>query len=170
MLNKEIPDMPSVTVESFIPATTGTDLDTVFSTVCDIERAADHSDEVHSVTVSTKQGDTKEAQWTLPFHNGLLCWSQQDWIDRPTKRITFRQLDGDFHHFQGEWTVNDSGQATVVRFSADFDFGIPALAPITDPIAEEVLQASIKSLLRHHLGEDLVFVASTEPTGTETPA
>ncbi|WP_190819714.1 type II toxin-antitoxin system RatA family toxin [Saccharopolyspora pogona] len=150
--------MPTVTVESLVPTAIGSDADTVFSALCDTERFADQTDEVRSVTVTARQDGTQDSEWAVTFRNGILCWSERDQIDQFARTITFRQLDGDFERFDGEWAVDESGSDTVVRFTAHFDLGMSSLAAIIDPIAEGALRASIQSILRGLLGEELVFL------------
>ncbi|SDZ37993.1 Ribosome association toxin PasT (RatA) of the RatAB toxin-antitoxin module [Saccharopolyspora shandongensis] len=165
--------MPTVTVESLVPAAMGADAATVFSAICDVERFADQTDEVRSVTVTARQDGTQDSEWAVTFRNGILCWSERDRIDHSARTITFQQLDGDFERFDGEWAVDEFGPDTIVRFTAHFDLGMPSLAAIIDPIAEEALRASIQAILRGLLGEELVFLdTASHPVASdaETPS
>ena len=48
------------------------------------------------------------------------------------------QITGDFDTFSGSWVLTRDGDDTALHFEAEFDFGIPSLEGILDPIAERV--------------------------------
>ena len=72
------------------------------------------------------------------------------------------------------WALRQDGADTALRFECDFDFGIPSLEGILDPIAERVIAGTIAWVLvgmfpRVDLltGADLL---STTTPATTTPA
>ncbi|MFP8885479.1 MULTISPECIES: SRPBCC family protein [Streptomyces] len=83
------------------------------------------------------------SSWELHFRSGLLRWTERDDFRREELEIGFEQTDGDFDSFGGTWTLRQDGPDTRVLFAADFDFGIPSLAGILDPIAERVIKETV---------------------------
>ena len=53
--------------------------------------------------------------------------------------------------------------AVRVVFTADFDFGVPSLASIIDPVAERVLVETITEILRGLFGTVLTVTGSAAP-------
>ncbi|SCF49719.1 Ribosome association toxin PasT (RatA) of the RatAB toxin-antitoxin module [Micromonospora matsumotoense] len=86
---------------------------------------------------------TGRSDWELHFRSGLLRWTEEEVFEPARGRITFAQTTGDFDELTGEWTLVAAGPDTELTFRADFDFGIPSLAGILDPIAERVIRETI---------------------------
>jgi ribosome-associated toxin RatA of RatAB toxin-antitoxin module len=156
--------MRTVVIETLVPAA---DAGAVFARICDFERYAEHTDAVREVHVTARADGLLDSEWSVNFRNGVLCWSERDHIDHAARTIAFTQLDGDFETFDGEWAIEPAGADVSVRFSARFDLGMPSLAPIIDPIAEQALQDNLHSILRGLLGAEVVFL---DGDGCETSA
>jgi ribosome-associated toxin RatA of RatAB toxin-antitoxin module len=98
---------------------------------------------VRAVTVHGAGADEESSDWEVYFRNGILRWTESDRFDPAGLAIAFTQLDGDFDRFEGEWRISSRGDGCLVDFSAGFDFGIPSLAGILDPVAERVIKETI---------------------------
>ena len=117
---------------------------TVFDNVVRFERYPELAPHVQSATVHQAYPDpTGRSSWELHFRSGLLRWSEGERFDRDALRIEFEQETGDFDSFRGFWTLRQRGPDTVVRFEAQFDFGIASLEGILDPIAERVIRETV---------------------------
>ncbi|MFI1293614.1 type II toxin-antitoxin system RatA family toxin [Streptomyces sp. NPDC020792] len=112
-------------------------------------------DVVRSVTAhQAEPGEPVISDWEVDFRNGILCWSEEDVFDDEALTIVFRQTEGDFESFEGRWEVEPAAAGGAhVRFAATFDFGLPSLAGIIDPVAERVLRETIGHILRALLEE-----------------
>ncbi|MFF7097400.1 type II toxin-antitoxin system RatA family toxin [Streptomyces rubradiris] len=116
----------------------------VFATVPRWERYPELAPHVRSTTVhKTLPEPVGSSSWELHFRSGLLRWTEQDSFFADRLEIRFEQSDGDFDSFEGLWTLRQQGPDVSVVFAADFDFGIPSLASILDPIAERVIRETI---------------------------
>jgi ribosome-associated toxin RatA of RatAB toxin-antitoxin module len=147
--------MRTVLIETLVP---GADADAVFARICDFESYADHTDAVREVIVTARADGALDSEWSVNFRSGVLCWSERDHIDHTARTIVFTQLDGDFEVFEGEWAVEAAHADATVRFTARFDLGMPSLAAIIDPIAEQALQDNMHAILRGLLGDGVVFL------------
>ena len=83
------------------------------------------------------------SSWELHFRSGLLRWTERDEFHPGDLRIGFTQTEGDFDEFSGHWQLRQEGADTAVSFRCDFDFGIPSLEGILDPIAERVIRETV---------------------------
>ncbi|MBH0781578.1 type II toxin-antitoxin system RatA family toxin [Nocardia bovistercoris] len=126
--------------------------DEAFSRISDFERYPGLVDEVRDVTVRTREDGHLVSDWEVFFRNGPLRWSEIDYVQPDRRRIVFEQLSGDFHMFRGAWTVTPVNHGSCVRFEATFDFGIPSLTGILDPIATKVLKEGIAIIVYSLLG------------------
>ncbi|MEU9857878.1 SRPBCC family protein [Streptomyces sp. NPDC047974] len=98
---------------------------------------------VRAVTVHQAGAGEETSDWEVYFRNGILRWTESDLFDPEKLEITFAQTDGDFEAFRGTWRLASSAAGCLVDFSAEFDFGIPSLAGILDPVAERVIKETI---------------------------
>jgi ribosome-associated toxin RatA of RatAB toxin-antitoxin module len=128
--------MRHVEIQAFIR---GLDADTVFDTLSDFRHYAALVDVVRSVQVEPQSDGTAISTWEVEFRNGLLRWTERDWFRRDRMRIDFDQIEGDFDEFRGGWVLQPTPQGVHVSLVAAFDFGVPSLASIVEPVAARVL-------------------------------
>lgn len=133
--------MRHVELEALIPAEQAT---TVLDSVGRWERYPDLAPHVKATTVhATYPAEHASSSWELHFRSGLLRWTEDDTFLPELGEIRFEQSDGDFDSFTGTWAMTQLGDDVAVRFDADFDFGIPSLEGILDPIAERVIKETV---------------------------
>ncbi|MFE9449673.1 type II toxin-antitoxin system RatA family toxin [Streptomyces sp. NPDC006739] len=133
--------MRHVSLDALIPAEKA---DTVFDAVRRWERYPDLAPHVNKTTVhGTYPDPNASSSWELHFRSGLLRWTEDDVFHPERGEIHFEQSDGDFDSFTGAWSIVQADQGVAVRFDADFDFGIPSLEGILDPIAERVIKETV---------------------------
>lgn len=116
----------------------------VLETVVRFERYPELAPHVQSVDVhETLPAETGSSSWELHFRSGLLRWTERERFLLDELRIEFAQETGDFDAFSGGWEFRADGDGCVLRFFCDFDFGIPSLAGILDPIADRVIRETV---------------------------
>ncbi|MFE0026352.1 SRPBCC family protein [Amycolatopsis sp. NPDC059021] len=84
----------------------------------------------------------------LDFRTGKLRWNEEIRSHREDQEIRFALTDGDFAEFAGRWAFRAAGDDVAVRFEVGFDFGIPSMESILDPIAEAAITATISRAVR----------------------
>ncbi|GAA2472130.1 type II toxin-antitoxin system RatA family toxin [Streptomyces mauvecolor] len=145
----------TVRVEAVCPST-------AYHRIKDYARYPELAPVVRSVTVHEVGEGEERSDWEVYFRNGILRWTETDRFDEAKLRISFRQLEGDFAEFTGTWSVTPDGEGCLVDFAAEFDFGIPSLAGILDPVAARVLKETIGVVVTslferaHVVGDDPV--------------
>jgi ribosome-associated toxin RatA of RatAB toxin-antitoxin module len=118
--------------------------ETAYVEIARFERFPDLAPHVQSTIVhSALPEPTGRSSWELHFRSGLLRWTEEERYQQAEGIIAFEQLNGDFDEFSGTWTLTADGPDTRLRFSAEFDFGIPSLEGILDPIAERVIKETV---------------------------
>jgi ribosome-associated toxin RatA of RatAB toxin-antitoxin module len=131
--------MRNVQVRMSVPVDAGQG----FEKISDFACYPDLVDVVRSVIVHNDPAGPLTSDWEVYFRNGILRWAESDRLDRDGMLITFAQTDGDFDHFTGHWCIIPQDAGCHIHFAADFDFGIPSLAGILDPIAERTFQDTV---------------------------
>ena len=65
----------------------------------------------------------------------------------------FQQTEGDFDLFEGDWVISQSqGDEVRLTFNATFDFGVPSLESIIDPVAIRVLRQAMSAIISKIFG------------------
>jgi ribosome-associated toxin RatA of RatAB toxin-antitoxin module len=122
----------------------GESAQTVYDSIARFDRFPELAPHVSSTTVHGASSDAEgSSSWELHFRSGLLRWREEDRFLREELEIRFEQEDGDFDTFEGKWALTQQGPDVVVHFEVDFDFGIPSLEGILDPIAERVIKETV---------------------------
>jgi ribosome-associated toxin RatA of RatAB toxin-antitoxin module len=133
------------------------DADFAFGRIAEFEKYAEFVDEVRSVVVHNRGTDEPlVSEWDIFFRSGPLRWTEVDYLQPAQRRIVFEQTDGDFEVFRGSWKVDAADGGCEVTFEATFDFGIPSLAGVLEPIATKVLKEAIATIVHQLLGEATV--------------
>jgi len=121
-----------------------TPAETVFDRIVRFDRYPDLAPHLQSTTVhATVPEPVGSSSWELHFRSGLLRWTEEERFRKDELTVDFEQLSGDFDEFSGAWTLRAQGADTALHFQADFDFGIPSLEGILDPIAERVIKETV---------------------------
>jgi ribosome-associated toxin RatA of RatAB toxin-antitoxin module len=150
--------MRHVEIHAFIH---GVDAATVFDTLADFRHYARLVDVVRSVDLHGSEEGTSTSDWVVEFRNGLLQWTEQDWFRREELRLDFYQIEGDFEEFFGGWVLTREPGGTAASMIADFDFGVPSLASIVEPVAERVLTDVTRLILRGLFTDGVEFAGQT---------
>lgn len=134
------------------------DADFAFGRIAEFERYPDFVEEVRSVVVHAgRGGGPLKSDWEIVFRSGPLRWSEVDYFQPDLRRIVFEQMAGDFEVFRGSWQVDAIAGGCEVTFEATFDFGIPSLAGVLEPIATKVLKEGIAVIVHKLLGAATVI-------------
>lgn len=134
--------MQSVRIEASIE---GADPGETFDRVVAFERYPDLVEAVQKVTVDRSgEVDRPLSDWEVTFRHGLLRWREEDRLDRADGVVDFEQVSGDFDVFRGRWALTPTASGTDLLFEASFDFGVPSLESIIDPVAVRVLTETIQ--------------------------
>lgn len=137
--------MRSVSLHIPLPMVTP---DHAYRVLGDFRRYPELTPAVNSVIVEPDPSGGCTSHWEVNFRRGVLRWSERDQFDPLARVLSYEQIDGDFLLFNGEWRVeSDGGDGSIVTFSANFDLGIPSLAPILEPVAESALKENISLIV-----------------------
>ncbi|MER5970405.1 SRPBCC family protein [Streptomyces sp. NPDC002055] len=120
----------------------------IYPVISDFSRYPELTDAVRSVGILELDGGRTGCAWEVTFRRGILKWTEEDRYDAENHRVDFFLEEGDLDHLVGHWQVLDTDDGCRVIFSCDFDMGIPTLAEVIEPIAEQTLRDYIAVILR----------------------
>jgi ribosome-associated toxin RatA of RatAB toxin-antitoxin module len=148
----------------------GVDAGTAFDTLADFRHYADLVDVVRSVELDRPANGPAYSTWVVEFRNGLLRWTEEDWFRRDQLRLDFMQIEGDFEEFYGGWVLEPTPDGVKAALIADFDFGVPSLASIVEPVAERVLTDVTQLILLGLFGSGVEFPKGSVVTARQAVA
>jgi ribosome-associated toxin RatA of RatAB toxin-antitoxin module len=148
----------------------GIDAGTAFDTLADFRHYADLVDVVRSVELDRPANGPAYSTWVVEFRNGLLRWTEEDWFRRDQLRLDFMQIEGDFEEFYGGWVLEPTPDGVKAALIADFDFGVPSLASIVEPVAERVLTDVTQLILLGLFGSGVEFPKGSVVTARQAVA
>jgi|SRR5829696_2969240 len=137
----------------------------VFDLLRRLERYPDVSSSILSIEIN-HEPTPPCSTWRVQFREGILVWTERDVVDEQALELRFEQVEGDFEHLAGRWHVVERPQGCEILLETEFDFGIPSLRHLIDPLAKRALYDNGVELLRGLVGDD-TEVLSERPSGGE---
>ena len=134
-------ELPRVEVEQVLPAR----LEEVYQVLRDMERFPEFMKSVESITVRERGTDYTVTEWIARLQGARFRWVERDQF--LPERIVYRQVEGDLKTFEGEWRLSSEGQATRVTLVTDFEFGIPMLSQLLNPVAKVAIRENARAML-----------------------
>lgn len=136
--------MPRVEVTRTVQAPA----DTVYRLCRDPESFPRFMSNVVSVTTRERGDGWAVTEWVTRLQGRTFRWTERDEYDDARRHITYRQTAGDLKRFEGEWLIAPEGEAASrVTFVCEFEFGIPVVAALLNPVACLALRSNAEEML-----------------------
>jgi len=135
--------MPMVEVRKVIAAQP----QAVFGVLSDMESFPRFMENVVSVKVVRRDEGTTDSQWHVTLQGAPFRWLERDTFLPEEGRITYQQISGDLRRFEGEWRVEAAEGGTSVTLTTDFEFGMPMIANLLNPVAKLILRRNAEQML-----------------------
>ena len=100
-----------------------------------------------SVEVLEQHGDTDVTHWVSDVDGRKIVWTEKDFFYPAEHRITYSQTEGDLKKMEGAWEMEDVPEGVRVSLSVDFEFGIPMIAGLLNPILVRKVKENSNAML-----------------------
>lgn len=126
--------------------------DAVIAVARDNAKFPEFMSDLQSLTVKEASGDGLRvvSEWVgiVPKFGNKIRWVEEDVWDLEAGTCTFRQLSGDYDHFEGVWTFTDKGDGAT-RFDSwlDYRLEIPLVGPLLKTIVQKTMQNNLDATL-----------------------
>jgi coenzyme Q-binding protein COQ10 len=101
-----------------------------------------------SVEIIDRDGNTTITKWVSNVDGRIIKWTERDIFDEANFRIAYKQIDGDLKKFEGEWILTSLEGATEIKLTVDFEFGIPMIAGLLNPILKKKVKTNAENMLK----------------------
>lgn len=135
--------MPHVEVKTVIAAPR----DAVYDICSDMTRFAEFMPDVQSITLVESGDGYTVTDWVTSLQGRKFAWREREEFDRDNYRIYYRQVQGDLKKMEGEWLFETTMDGTEVTLTMDFEFGLPLLEAVLNPVAIFALKKNMNGML-----------------------
>lgn len=137
----------------------GSSRDAIFDQLRNYRSYEELVEDIESIRYVEETPDHAVTEWSVHFRGGMVEWVETDIFDRSAGEVRFSQVSGDFAIFAGTWTVHESSTGiNTINFAAEFDFGIPSMQSLLDPVAArmviETMSTIVTSLFEDSIATD----------------
>ncbi len=123
-------------------------IDDSYQLAKDMESYPNFMPDVLKVEVLERDEKTTITSWVTNIDGRKICWTERDYFNDTDHQIIYKQIKGDLKKFDGEWDLESIAQGTRITLTVDFEFGIPMLAPLLNPILKKKVAINSQNMLR----------------------
>jgi coenzyme Q-binding protein COQ10 len=113
----------------------------------DMEKYPEFMKDLKSVTVLERNENTTLTAWETVLVGRTIKWVEKDIFDDGNQHIRYQQVSGDLQKFEGEWILTEADGGTKVTLTVDFEFGIPMVAGLLNPVAKLMIKENSENML-----------------------
>jgi len=136
--------MPYVEVSLHVASTP----DKIYPILKDMEKYPEFMTDLKSVEVLERKGNTTVSRWVSDVDGRIIKWTELDTFDDEKMHISYQQIEGDLKRFAGEWILTPMDCETEIKLTVDFEFGIPMIAGLLNPILKKKVRINSESMLQ----------------------
>lgn len=135
--------MPSVVTELKMKASGAK----IYAIVADMSAYPGFMKDVVSVEILERGGNYDLSHWVTNADGRKIVWTERDDFFPDELCIKYNQTEGDLKKMMGEWNIIPDGDECLVRLSVDFEFGIPMIAGLLNPILKRKVRENSENML-----------------------
>ena len=103
--------------------------------------------DLKSVTVLERGDNFTITQWVSNVDGRVIEWTERDTFYDDEWRIHYQQTAGDLKKMEGEWLLSEVEEGTKITLTVDFEFGIPMIAGLLNPILKMKVRDNSENML-----------------------
>ena len=87
------------------------------------------------------------SHWVTNADGRRIVWTERDTFYPEELKITYAQTEGDLKKMEGAWTIVEQADGCEVTLAVDFEFGIPMIAGLLNPILKKKVRENSENML-----------------------
>ena len=100
-----------------------------------------------SVEILERGEDYTISHWVTNADGRKIVWTERDTFYPEDLKITYVQTEGDLKKMEGAWTIVEQADGCEVTLAVDFEFGIPMIAGLLNPILKKKVRENSENML-----------------------
>lgn len=135
--------MPYVETKTLIKG----QIDDIYKIVKNMEAYPGFMHDLESVEIIERGSDYTISHWVSNVDGRRIVWTERDTFFDDENRIVYKQTEGDLKKMEGEWRLQNSDDGVEVVLAVDFEFGIPMIAGLLNPILKKKVRDNSENML-----------------------
>lgn len=119
----------------------------IYTLVADMASYPNFMQDVVSVEILEKGENFDLSHWVTNADGRKIVWTERDDFFPDDWCIKYNQTEGDLQKMTGEWRIIPEGEECLVRLSVDFEFGIPMIAGLLNPLLKRKVRENSENML-----------------------
>jgi coenzyme Q-binding protein COQ10 len=124
------------------------DREKIYPILKDMEKYPEFMKDLVSVEILEHAGNTTVSKWVSNVDGRVIKWTELDTFDDENMHISYKQIEGDLIKFEGEWILTPLIEGTEIKLTVDFEFGIPMIAGLLNPILKKKVRDNSMNMLK----------------------
>jgi ribosome-associated toxin RatA of RatAB toxin-antitoxin module len=120
----------------------------IYPIIKNMEAYPEFMTDLVSVEVIERQENMTISKWVSNVDGRIIKWTERDVFDDKNLRIAYAQTEGDLKIFEGEWILTAISGGTEVKLTVNFEFGIPMVAGLLNPILKKKVRDNSMNMLK----------------------
>jgi len=122
--------------------------DKIYPILKDMEKYPAFMADLVSVEILERTATTTVSKWVSNVDGRVIKWTELDTFDDENMHISYNQIDGDLKKMAGEWILTPTTEGTDIKLTVDFDFGIPMISGLLNPILKKKVRDNSMNMLK----------------------
>lgn len=120
----------------------------IYPILKDMEKYPEFMKDLVSVEILERTGHNTVSKWVSNVDGRVIKWTELDTFDDENMHIAYKQIEGDLKKFEGEWILTPLIEGTEIKLTVDFEFGIPMIAGLLNPILKKKVRDNSMNMLK----------------------
>ena len=123
------------------------DKNAIYQVIQNMEDYPRFMESLVSVTVLERGKNYDISHWVSNVDGRKIVWTERDDFYPEDFKITYQQTDGDLKKMEGVWELNEEAEGVRVSLTVDFEFGIPMIAGLLNPLLVRKVRENSEAML-----------------------
>jgi coenzyme Q-binding protein COQ10 len=120
----------------------------IYNIIAKMEDYPRFMESLKSVKVLERGENYDISEWDSDVDGRRIAWTERDEFDPANFTITYKQTKGDLKKMEGAWKITDTADGVEVSLSVDFEFGIPMISGLLNPILKRKVRENSDTMLQ----------------------
>lgn len=102
---------------------------------------------VRNVVLLEQEGQTRKIKWRVEIEGAEVEWIEEQIIDEGNFQIHFKMISGDYHLYEGKWSLFDDIQGCRLNLVMMVSWGIPSFEKIMGNVLVEKMRKANRGMV-----------------------
>lgn len=119
----------------------------IYDIISNMPSYPDFMKDLVSVEILERGENTTVSHWVSNVDGRRIVWTERDTFFPDELKITYAQTEGDLKKMEGLWQIVPCEGGCEVTLAVDFEFGIPMIAGLLNPILKKKVRENSENML-----------------------